>query len=207
MVEEPDSMKEHNECECKVGTVIKRYELESMNDNLVARWTGQRGDSEGTRGLANQFNRRLLRAEMRAADMDIVEGRVENLHRLLTDDDALEAVRIQARDVLGDNGINVERLENDFVSHQTIYRHLRNCLDVEKEHDTISVEKERDRINRMQNRAETVIDDGISRLRDGDKLTLTDFEVLINFRVTCEECGELYDASELINRGGCKCQI
>jgi hypothetical protein len=207
MAEEADSTTQTKECGCKVGTVVERYELKRVNDDLVARWTGQQDDPEGTRALATRLNRHLLRAEMRAADMDIVEGRVENLHRLLTDDASLDAVRIQARDVLEENGVDVERLKNDFVSHQTVYRHLRNCLDIEKEHDTVSVEKERDRINRMQNRAERVIDDGISRLRDGDELLLDDFEVLINFRVTCEKCGELHDASELINRGGCKCQI
>lgn len=207
MPEEPNSTNQTKECSCKVGTVIKKYELDSVNDNLIADWTGQRGDPKSVRTLADQLNCRLLRAEMRTADMDIVEGQVKNLHRLLTDDNALEAVRIQARNVLTDNGINVEQLENTFVSHQTVYRHLRSCLDIEKESDTLSIEKELTRINRMQNRAETVVDDTVSRLRDGEELALNNFEVLVNFRVMCEECGEFYNASELLDHGGCTCQI
>ncbi|RBI59662.1 hypothetical protein DMJ13_21225 [halophilic archaeon] len=193
-------------CHCKVGTLIREYNLDDTNDELANRWTGRLGEPESVRSLADWFNRQLLREEMRSGNLELIEGRVENLYNLLTDDAALEAVRIQARSVLSEGGVDIEQLEEKFVSHQSIYRHLRNCLEVEKEINTLSIEKEQNRVNSLQNRAEAVITDSVSRLRDESKLSLDNFEVLVNFRVTCESCGTLHDASTLLAEGGCSCQ-
>lgn len=193
-------------CNCKMGKLIDEYGFSDINEDLIARWTGQQGDEESIRALANRFNRKLLRAEMRTAGMEIIEGRVENLYELLTDDDRLDAVRIQARSNLDGGGIDVDRLEDRFISHQTMYRHLKSCLDAEKETNALAVGKERDRIHSIQNRAEVVVDNSITRLRDGGKLDLDEFETLINFRVTCESCGTLYDVTDLLDAGGCECQ-
>jgi len=193
-------------CTCKIGSLASEYEFDEIHDELVARWTGTRGEEESLRTLADRFNRRLLRAEMRAADVELVDGRVENLYELLTDEDRLDAVRLQARSTLEGNGVDIDRLEDRFVSHQTMYRHFRNCLDVEKGRNALSTEKERNRIHSIQHRAESVVDDSVTRLRDGGKLALDEFEVLINFRVTCEHCGTLHDITDLLDAGGCDCQ-
>lgn len=194
------------DCNCKVGELIEEYNLTNINDDLVTRWTGRRGEEESVRTLAHHFNCQLLRSEMRAVNMELVEGRVENLHELLTDDDRLDAVQMEARSTLDGAGIDVDRLEDRFLSHQTMYRHLKNCLDAEKQRNILTVDKERDRIHSVQNRAEVIVDDSVSRLRNGDKLDLDEFEVLINFRVTCENCGALHDVTNLIDAGGCECQ-
>lgn len=194
------------DCNCKVGSLAAEYGLADANDELVARWTGVRGDAESVRSLTDWFNRRLLREEMRAADVDTVEGRVENLYDLLTNPETLEGVRMEAESILSQSGVDVEELQDRFVSHQSVYRHLRNCLGAEKATATSSVEKERERVNSLQNRSEAVIDDSLGRLRDAGKLAVADFEVLVNFRVSCEECGALHDVADLLARGGCDCQ-
>ncbi|MGQ3414414.1 rod-determining factor RdfA [Natrinema versiforme] len=204
-------MTQHNQpestCTCKIGTLADAYELDSLYEELVARWTGAHSEEESVRTLADRFNQRLLRAEMRDANIELVEGRVENLYELLTDEDRLEAVRLEAQSTLERNGIDVDRLQNQFVSHQTMYRHFRNCLDVEKERNVLTTEKERDRIHSIQHRAESVVDDSVARLRDGGKLDIDEFEVLINFRISCEHCGTLHDVTDLLEAGGCDCQM
>jgi len=195
-----------SECSCKVGTLSREYDLTDINKNLVARWTGKAGESESVRTLTDYFNQQLLRAELRTADVTLVEGRVENLYELLTDGDRLKAVRMQARSTLEDEGIDVDRLESRFLSHQTMYRHLRNCLDANKSKNTISIEKELDRIHAVQHRAEDIVNDSVGRLRDGGKLELDEYEVLINFRVICEHCGTLHDVTDILDNGGCNCR-
>lgn len=192
-------------CTCKIGALEEEYDLD-VGEDLVARWTGADGDSESVRALADRFNRRLLRAEMRNAEIELVEGRVENLYELLTDEDRLEAVRLQARSTLEGNDVDVDRVEDRFVSHQTMYRHLRNCLDAEKRRNELSVDNERSRILSVQHRAETVVDDAVTRLRDGSELDVDEFEVLINFRITCEHCGALHDVTDVLDAGGCDCR-
>lgn len=193
-------------CSCKVGTLTEEYGLSGVNTDLVDRWIGRKGNAESVRTLAGRFNRRLLREEMRDADVELVEGRVANLYELLTDDDRLKAVRMQARSTLEGDGVDVDRLEDRFVSHQTMYRHLRNCLEAEKGRTALSVDKERDRIHAVQNRAEAVVDDAVTRLRDGDELDIDRFELLINFRVTCENCGAFHDVTDLLDASGCDCK-
>ncbi|MFC4549830.1 MULTISPECIES: rod-determining factor RdfA [Halorussus] len=195
------------DCTCKVGSLVDAYDLRRANADLVERWTGERREEESVRSLADRFNRRLLRAAMRAEGMELIEGCVENFYALLTDDDTLEAERLRARSVLDENGVDVERVEEQFVSHQTVYRHLRNCLGAEKGTRTLSTDKERSRVNKMRSRAEAVTVDSLSRLRDGDELALEEFEVFVNLRVTCESCGALHDVTELLEQGGCDCQL
>lgn len=194
-------------CRCKVGTVATEYGFDGIHSELVERWVGDRGESgTSVRSLADRFNQRILRAELRAADVDLVEGRVENLHSLLTDKNRLEAVQLEAKSSLEREGVNVEKAMDKFCSHQTIYRHLRNCLDAEKEKNVLSKEHELDRVGSIQHRTEAVVEDSIKRLRDGNKLDIGEFEVLVNVRVTCESCGTLHDSIDLIERGGCDCR-
>lgn len=197
--------REEQDCRCKVGSAIVQYGLEDANTRLREKWTGKSDKSQSVRELTVEFNRRLVRTAMQEAGMELVEGRVENAHRLLTDDDALEAVRLQMETTLQNDGVDVDALESAFVSHQTLYRHLTSCLDASKEINQRSIEKERQRVNRLQNRAEAVVTDSVQRLRDGGEVDIETFEVLVSFRVSCESCGRLHDADVLLTDGGCSC--
>jgi hypothetical protein len=193
-------------CNCKVGTLIGEYELDEMNRELVDEWAGKQNDSPSIRVLTKRFNQRILRTEMTTTGMDLVEGRVENIYRLLTEEEVLNAMALQAETILEEGGIDIDILTNRFISHQTMYRHLRDCLEVEKGTNTVTTDTERDRLNRLQNRSEAVIADSFSRLQRADEISLDAFEVLVNFRVSCEVCGTLYDAADLLDQDGCNCQ-
>jgi hypothetical protein len=193
-------------CNCKVGTLIEKYEMGEMNRELADEWGGKQDNSPSIRVLTERFNRRILRTEMTATGMDLIEGRVKNFYRLLTDEEVLDAMALQARTTLEEKGVEIDILTNRFVSHQTMYRHLRDCLEVEKETKTVAVDSERNRLNQLQNRSEAVIKDSFSRLQRADEISLDDFEVLVNFRVSCEDCGTLYDAADLLDQEGCTCQ-
>lgn len=126
-------------CNCKVGTLIEKYEMGEMNRELADEWGGKQDNSPSIRVLTERFNRRILRTEMTAAGMDLIEGRVKNFYRLLTDEEVLDAMALQARTSLEEEGVEIDILTNRFVSHQTMYRHLRDCLEVKKETKTVAV--------------------------------------------------------------------
>ncbi|MFC4248391.1 rod-determining factor RdfA [Natribaculum luteum] len=191
-------------CSCKVGRTIESYDLPGMNADLAARWTGRGSEKYSLRELERYFNERVLQAALEAAGVDPLNGEVENLYALLTSDDSGE---IEARRRLEREGIDVERVTSDFVSHQAIHSHLRDCCDVELEKDTGDpLEKGRDTIASLQNRLTAVTENTLQRLARTGVLSLGDFSVFVSVQITCEECGQYYSITELLDQGGCNCQ-
>lgn len=207
---EPDSAGAADACGCKVGRGIEAFELSEANDELAARWRGDGRDRQSLRELATYFNRELLRAAMDRAGTTPLDGEVENVYRLLTDDDVSSGVRTQTRRRLADAGVPVEEVESQFVSHQTIHTHLTDCLDVsrsDREADPAERRRaDRDRIRALQTRTEVVTADTVERLREADALDLGAFDVLVDVTVLCGECGAQYDVADLLDAGGCDCQ-
>lgn len=196
----------HAVCSCKVGTASRDWGLESVHDELAAGW---REEGASVRQLTARFNRQLLRAGFRRADRTPIDGEIDNLYRVLTDDDVDAGSRTQARERLRRNGVPIEEVEADFVSHQTIYRHLRNCLDIsyDPEDRTAAdrVESWRDRIRALRARTATVADRGVDSLSDAGAIDVGSVDVLVDVSVTCNDCGEFYALDDLLDRGGCEC--
>lgn len=193
-------------CSCKVGTASRDWGLDGIHDELAAGW---REEGASVRELTDRFNRRLLRAGFRRADRTPIDGEIDNLYRVLTDEDVDAGSRTQARERLRRNGVPVETVEADFVSHQTIYRHLRNCLEIsyEPEGRTARDRREnwRERISALRARTATVADRGVGSLSDSGAIDVGSFDVLVDVNVICNDCGEFYDLDDLLDHGGCEC--
>lgn len=190
---------------CKVGRTIESYDLTGMNDELADRWTGRRGEKYSLRKLEKHFNVAVLEAALREASVDPLEGEAENLYELLDSDDVSE---IEARRRLERDGLDVDEVTSDFVSHQAIHGHLRDCLDVELERESSDrIEKGQDTIASLQNRLVAVSENTLTRLDSADAISLGEFSVFASVQVTCEECGRHYSISELLEEKGCECQI
>jgi hypothetical protein len=146
---------------------------------------------------------------MRDAGMDPLMGEVENLYRLLTDDETSEGVRLEARRRLEREGVDVETVQRDFVSHQSIHTYLkehRNATYDRTQNAAERVSKARETVLSLQNRTEAVTRGTIETLRNAGALDLEEFEVFVDVRVACDECGRYYEVDELLDRGGCSCQ-
>lgn len=192
----------------KVARLIARYGLgDSYGDRLEARWTGERGDRESVRALADRFNRRLLRAAVEDAGASYLDGEVENLYRLLTDDDVSSGARVEARDRLDRDGVDVEAVESDFVSHQTMWNYLRRYREAERpDGDGDRVARERENVRRLRSRTEAVVEEKLDRLRSSEDLTLGEFVLSVDVDVLCRDCASQYPVDELLERGGCDCE-
>jgi hypothetical protein len=191
----------------KVERVIDTYDLKGLGDELERRWTGVGGERESLRQLADRFNRAVLRAALDRAGSSPLDGEVENTYRLLRDDDVSPGMRTEVRRQLERDGVDLDQVESDFVSHQAVHTYLREHRGAELESEEHSrVEKEARTIRRLQGRISVVTESGLDRLVKAEDITLGDFEVLVDVQVYCADCGAQYEAVELIERGGCDCE-
>ena len=190
----------------KVARIIHEYDLEGMEERLERSWTGEEEPQRSLRELADFLNRSVLRKGMERAGMDPVEGDVETAYDLLAGE-AGSGDRIQKRRELERYGVDVDALEDDFVSHRAVHSYLRNHRGVEQPDPTPSdrIASERERIERLQGRTTAVATDLIERLGDDDRLDADDVDVMVNVRVLCNDCGRTYDVSEFLQDGGCDC--
>ncbi|WP_224450329.1 rod-determining factor RdfA [Haloprofundus salilacus] len=192
----------------KVARVIDEYDLgPEFGRRLERLWTGDGEERHSLRDLADRFNRRVLEAAMTAAGASTLDGEVENVYRLLTDDEVSSGMRTEARVRLEREGVDVDRLERDFVTYQAIRSYLKEYRGAEYERsDTDRVENAARSIRRLRSRATTVTEGNLDQLRSNDHITLGEFRLFVDMNVLCEECGAQYGVDELLERGGCDCR-
>ncbi|AEN07585.1 hypothetical protein Halar_0328 (plasmid) [halophilic archaeon DL31] len=191
----------------KIPRVAAKWGLTDACEELAVSWTTD--DSASLRSLATRFNRQVLQSAMKATGMDILDGEVENTYRLLTEESVGSGVRTEARRKLEARGIDIAELESDFVSYQAVRSYLRNHPDVAYERDDDDdgdrVETVDENVSRLRSRTVTVIEEKLSQLDRADQIDIGDFQVLLDIRIFCEDCGTQFSVDELLSREGCDC--
>lgn len=191
----------------KLGRIVSKYGLQTIHDELPARWLGKGRDAQSLRDLAEDVNVATLEAAMEDAGLDPLDGEVRNAYRLLTDDDVSTGMRTQQHNQLEHEGVDVHALRQDFITHQAVYSYLTDVLGVSKERDdsTPFVEKHSRRINRLRGRLEAVTDDSLDALTAADELMLGNYDVIVDVQVYCHDCGSQETIPTLLTDGGCDC--
>ncbi|AHG03811.1 hypothetical protein HALDL1_09495 [Halobacterium sp. DL1] len=190
---------------CKVGRLIDEYDLSGAGEELERRWTGTGDERTSLRALADEFNRRLLATALADVGANPVEQDVAATYEVLTGDDVSEGVRTQKRLELSREGVDVEALREDFVSHQAVHTYLREYRGAERKDDGDQLQRDVETLRRLQSRAASVTADAVERSANTGRIDVGDTDVLVNVRVFCQDCGADYDAAELLDRGGCDC--
>ncbi|MDS0295104.1 rod-determining factor RdfA [Halogeometricum luteum] len=191
----------------KVRRLIDEYGLDGEGERLENLWTAGRDDRLSLRELADDFNRRLLRAVMVDAGMNPLDGEVANTYRLLTDDDVSSGMRTQAKQTLEREDIDIDDLQKNFVSHQAIHTYLTKYRGVKRDEQTDEdrVQKGLDTIQRLRSRTAAVSENIVENLANTDRIQIGEFEVLVDVRVFCRDCGTQYDVQDLLEAGHCEC--
>jgi hypothetical protein len=189
----------------KVARLIEEYDLPGLGEELEQRWTAEE-DRQSLRELTAYFNQQLLSQALKDANVQSLDGEVENTYRLLTNDDVStgETTRIQRR--LEREGIDVGELESDFVTYQAIRNYLKDHRGAEytpPEQDPL--DREETNVQKLRGRMVSVIEGNVEQLRDNDELTLGEFRTIADIRIVCEGCNTQFDVLELLDRGGCDC--
>jgi hypothetical protein len=191
----------------KVGRIIDRYDLDGLGQELEDRWLGRGYESQSLRSLADWFNKYLLEEKFNQVGELPISGEVDNLYRLLTEDEVTSGGRLDAETVLEKKDIDPENIRQEFVSHQSVYIYLTEYQDASKHRSSEDrIESARDTIQRLQNRLIAVIENHIEQLRNTEKLTIGEFTVLVDVQILCEDCGSSYSITKLFDRGGCNCE-
>ena len=186
---------------CKIGRECAEYDLSGLDEDLCRR----RADGASLRDLQGFVNERVLERALADADADVV-GDPENIYRLLRDDEVSSGRQAELRSRLERAGIDIEAVENDFVSHQTVRDHLKECLDIDtSRQSSIDIERATRNINWAESRSKAVIKQTLDQLRNANQLATDDLDVTQTVRVTCTGCDETYRVVDLLDRGGCEC--
>lgn len=197
MSDEPDA------CDCKVGRVTTEYGLSGTDSRLVAEWRG----GTSVRDLTDELNEGIVESALGAANVGNVEWSRTPVYEALHTDELSEADALEIRRELDRAGVEVERVADDLVSHQTVYRHLTRCLDASKDDDASPDERReraRDTVYALQRRTEAVTETTLESLQAADVTDLGDAEVLVDLQVVCNDCGRSMDFETAV-REGCRC--
>ena len=188
----------------KVARLIAEYDLDEMGERLERRWvaTGERGMS--LRELAEFFNLALLRESFRRAGTTPVDPDVRTTYEILTDPSVETDTRTRKRRQLEGDGIDVESIERDFVSHQAIYTYLTEERDVEFERPSRTGTSSAS-LARLQNRLTAVAESAIANDVPSDGVEEDPYEVLVDVSVLCRDCGREHRIDEFLDDGGCSC--
>lgn len=190
----------------KVGRIIEEYSLGDLDTELPRLWTGDGEQQASLRELADYVNKRILQTEMERADVRTIDGEVKNTYRLLTDSDVSSGVRTRARRSLEREGVDVDEVEQDFVTHQAIHTYLTKYLDVQQEHDEQDrVKRDIETVRRLQSRARAVTEGTVDRLQSQDHVSISNPNVIVDINIVCEDCGTRYTVDDLADSGSCEC--
>jgi len=199
-------------CACKVGRGIERYGLDGLDAELVRR---RRESDASLRELADYTNRRILAAALDAASVDLSdtlygavddEDAVEVLYDTLADDETPTERVARVRTRLVQNGVDVEAVQSDWVTHTTVRSHLRECLEVDTSREaSITPDDGRDTIEWARNRCANVVGETLERLRRADLISTGPLDTSVTIQVTCTDCGATYRPGRLLSERACDC--
>lgn len=190
----------------KVARTIDKYDLAGMGDQLEAAWTTESDDRTSLRDLADEFNERVLEAALRESGVSLSTFEVTGTYNALRHGSGSEETRARRR--LEREGIDVETLTGGFVTHQAIHTYLTKERGASLPEDKgNTVEQKVETIEKLQGRVAAVTESAIDSLGETDDLDRAEYNVIVDVRVVCSECGSDHSVEELLQQGGCDCAM
>lgn len=193
--------------QCKVDFVTERHNLSApgatdrtLDEYLVARWTGVEGEQLGYQELTHWFNKRLLKQVYERHGRETIGTRVDSEYEVLSGDD--DIVREEVIDDLRSDGINGESLVDDMVSWSTMRRHLKGCLGAEKPSPRSRTDWELDSINIARKRTEEKTLSALRSLAQKQRLPEAhEVNVDVQIKLSCPECPTRIRLEDALARG------
>lgn len=193
----------------KVERLIEEWEMAEVGQQLEDYWLGVGQEQYSLRKLADWFNEQLLQRALEDSGESYIDGEVENMYDHLTSDDASRGVQAEVETRLEQAGIDVDDLQQSFVSHQSIYTYLTKVRGVshpDETDDESQMEKTNDSIQRLINRTDAVVTKNLESLRNTERISLGEFSVFVDVDVYCHECETQYSVQDLLEQRGCDCE-
>lgn len=195
-------------CDCKVGRVTERRGLADLRADLRARWTAE-SDRASVRDLAEQLNVAVVRSALADTSLGASTYEAEAVYRRLVGDETSAGRRTATRRRLERAGVDVDALTDDFVSHQTVHTHLRDCVGATYDDERTAEERlssAADTVFALQGRTEAVTRRTVESLRGAGAVDAGEVDVFVDITVTCRDCGRGRSVDDFLQEGGCPCR-
>lgn len=192
----------------KIERVADEYDLPGLGDELVSRWLGEDGyERESLRDLADRVNSRLIHAAV-GDSFTLLDGEAENIRRLLIDDaDVTAGMRTETRENLKYKGVNIDRLESNLISYQSVYNYLKRDRDVSRESQeaTYDPTSSLEPIQKLANRLRAIVRNNIEKWTRKNVITDGSYDVDVSVWITCQHCGDRWSPATFLDESGCRC--
>jgi hypothetical protein len=193
-------MTEHG---CKVCRVLDQRGMERYEDQLIDQWQADGPERKGYRQLADWLNVTMLRRELDRAGLSTLGQEAESKYERLHSAD--ESVGDEVAAGLSGAGIDVERLEEDFVSYGVVRTHLRECLDLE--YTVESGDWETETIEMARDYATKKVSEAVRSLSNKGELEGGELEVDVSVAIKCGTCHAAVPVNRAVRRGYiCDCE-
>jgi hypothetical protein len=188
----------------KVARIIEKYDLSGMGAELEAAWVGDAGERTSLRDLADEFNETVLRSVLTEHGISPPNFEVTGTYEALRHGSGSDETRARRR--LEREGIDVDELTNDFVTHQSVHTYLTDERNASlPDDDENAVERRTETIEKLEGRTAVVTEASIDSTLPEDELDRVDYDVIVDVQVVCSACGATYDPGDLLRQGGCRC--
>ena len=184
----------------KVARVIDAYDLDDLGSELEDRWLASDDSGMSLRELAEHFNRAVLEAAIERSELSVLDVDNAQIYDQLTDDDVSSGVRTRVERRLERNGIDVDSVTGDFVTHQSIHSYLRGYRGVQQPEPSPEERREAalERIQKLQDRSAAVTQDAIEGLQRADLVPDGNIDTVVDIQVIYTDSGEQYSVFDLI---------
>lgn len=194
-------MSQNTEPCCKVSRVAQDYHIPDIDRKLEKR----RDHGNSLRDLATYLNKEIFSEALGSAAREVI-GDADSIYEVLYGDDVSRSRRAELRSKLLRNDVDIDSIESDFVSHQTVRNHLHDCREIDTSREsTVDIGGARKTIEWAQARSEGVIEQTLERLRSANEISEHPTEVTQSVRVGCTACGSTYRIEEFLEQRGCDC--
>lgn len=188
-------------CSCKVGESSWKCDLPGLPFEIGDYWTQETAVQWSINSITEHLNRQFIIAFCDRSSMDLLDKEAELYRSLLMDDNVSEGTREEARGKLNRHGVNVDALEECFVTETTVYRHMQKCLNIEYEKPPLTTAEAIDRLGTHLDRFRGATATLLSESGQNEDA----FRVSVDVNVVCEHCGTIHDGFAYIKQEGCNC--
>lgn len=208
MDEDRGKLDSQQERRSKVDRLIEAYGLDGMAVELAQYWKGEGVERYSLRKLASHFNQALMRSAMVDAGLNPLDGEAENTYGLLTDEETTSGARRKAERRLEREGVDVDQLRRDFVSHQAVYNYLTDIrgLNYEARGRNGDIEGSIETVQRLVGRTRSVSETTVGGLDQAGKITIGEYDITADIQITCRDCNMQYGLVEFLQQGHCECK-
>lgn len=195
---------------CKVTSTARDYDV----SDAVSELTTRRREGDSLRELATYFNTRVTERALEEADIHsgqsvhaalIGEELASTVYQILRTNDGSDIRRAELRARLREEGVDVDALENAFVSHVTVRTHLQECVNVQPKETAADFEKTVNTVRWAHTRAENIIQNTLDSAVSAGEIETGGLETEVLVRATCEHCGDTFYLEELLDERRCSC--